>query len=413
MKTYLGMGLRIGMLCLFQPVFAAVDTGSFVFTTDGQAWQLEANEAPVNAILEDISLKTDIPVCLDERNTSVVSVNSRRNTLEALMDDISSSYSIIYVRDPDSGAYRIERIVSTSSDGEVSAECKLQESELRRKKVMETIRNAVTGITRYRQTATTRIKLDMPAMEALLPGGIMEQNMKMTADGEKFHVESRIAGLEMLGATLTVSDGKTMSVYVPLAHMVTTYDMEEIKKALGPEYLSDMEKTIQPFANLDEEQLAYMGIDTVNGKSMYVLEGPMKEEVREYSEKMAKSVARETARQAALNAEGDDVEADMEAFGIEKMIEGLIPDSGKIWVSTEDGMINGYTFRNRSGAEIMSGTYADIEINPPVDDELFTFTPPVDVTVNDMTDFMIETLGDTVGHSEADDTPEQHTPEDH
>ena len=59
-------------------------------TDDGQNYRLQANEAAVNDILEAISLKTDIPVCLDTRNTSTLTIDSKRNTLEALIDDLAT-----------------------------------------------------------------------------------------------------------------------------------------------------------------------------------------------------------------------------------------------------------------------------------------------------------------------------------
>jgi outer membrane lipoprotein-sorting protein len=398
------------MLILTYCVWSEPKAGSFVFETDGQTYRLRANEAPVNDILEDISLKTDIPLCLDDRNTTTVSVDTKRGTLEELLDDLSSSYSIVYIKDPETATYRIERIVATSSDGEITAQCKLQEGEMRRQKVMQAIRNAVLGIERYSEKAEVSMNMNLPMDIPMFPGGQVKQSMQMWMDSGKYRVEAMLEGMEgmlegmqhmegmdELGKTITVCDGEKVYSYVPMINMVTVYDMEKLKQAMGPDFASELEKTVQPFANLDEDRMEYMGIETLNGKSMYVLEGPIKEEVREYTKSIAESVADQSSQQAFEQSGGDMDKTQEVSSQVQEMVASMMPDSGRIWVSTQDGMIRKYTFKNVKGDEAMKGEFDEVRIDPPMDPALFEFETPADATVNDITEMMIDMIGAAMG----------------
>ncbi len=89
--------------------------GNFTFAWEQERCWLEANQAPVNAILRHVSETTGIPIVLAPANTSVVTVALGDCELEQLVETLSAGSAITYVQDGPNGRYRIERIITTST----------------------------------------------------------------------------------------------------------------------------------------------------------------------------------------------------------------------------------------------------------------------------------------------------------
>ncbi len=95
--------------------FGVLPPGEYTFDwLDGGCW-LEANQASVNAILEDVAAVTGIPIVVDPSDDSVITVSLEDRDLEVLIKAIASGSTIVYAQDQETGEYIVESIRTTTS----------------------------------------------------------------------------------------------------------------------------------------------------------------------------------------------------------------------------------------------------------------------------------------------------------
>lgn len=151
------------------------------------------------------------------------------------------------------------------------------------------------------------------------------------------------------GKQLMISDGKVMWTYMPKMNMGTRIDMDRIKKELGKEMPDKLGSDIsKPFSGLKSESIRYVGTEKLNGEDAYVFEG--------------------------LPSEQPQVETP------------FMPSKIKLWVGVKDGLLHKITMYGKEGKEMMSQSFRAIEVNIPIDDSVFVFTPPEGTQIVDMTE---------------------------
>jgi outer membrane lipoprotein-sorting protein len=164
----------------------------------------------------------------------------------------------------------------------------------------------------------------------------------------------------MAGAQeIFASDGVAYT-YLPTMKTATQMDMGRLKAAGRlPEGISDFSDNALPFAGFPLDELAYIETKEANGRTVHVFVA------RPYYD--AKS---ELAEQMAQDRPTPDM------FGDTILFE----------VDAETGLLATMTVLAANGAVMMRHTYSNFRVNIPIDDAEFTFSPPADVLVTDLTD---------------------------
>jgi outer membrane lipoprotein-sorting protein len=323
----------------------AVEPGKFSFKQEDGQFSIEANQAPVNEVLAEISAVTKIPMVLDPNDASTTSANAAGSSLERIINQISQGYAIIYAEDPATKAYRIERIVAAGQGAEAAAP--LKPGELNAGDVVDAITKRANEVKRYHQ----RTSMSMNMM-----GSELKTDGEAWMDGGKFRMESTMPPNQK---QIIVSDGKTIYTYMPLMKMVQKMDVERMKAALGDKFKDQFNDPANsnPLKGMDAKSLKYYGTETLNDEPVYVVEGKI----------------------------GGDLDK-------MKSMMPTVPETAKFWISTKDGLPRKLIFHNNTGAEMMSQEFSHVEVNPKLDPSLFEFTPPKDAQVTDMTDGVINML---------------------
>jgi outer membrane lipoprotein-sorting protein len=323
----------------------AIEPGKFSFKAEAGRFSIEANQAPVNEVLTEISGVTQIPVTFDMSDASTTSANASGTSLERIINQVSQGYAIIYAEDPETKEYRIERIVAAGQGKDAAAS--LKPGELKASDVVEAITKRASEVKRYHQNVT---------MSTQMMGTEFKTDGEAWMDGDRFRMESKMPPNQ---TQIIVSDGKTTYTYMPMMKMLQKMDMARVKAALGDKYKNQFNdpSNSNPLKGMDAKSLKYYGTETLNDESVYVIEGKLGGEM----EKM-------------------------------KSVMPTVPETAKFWISTKDGLPRKLVFHTGTGTEMMSQEFSNVEVNPKLDPALFEFTPPEGVQVTDMTDGVINML---------------------
>jgi len=330
-------------------VQAEVEEGQFTVNREGNRYSLEANTAPVKDILVQLAALIDIPLSVDESDEATVTANLEEVNLEKLIEGISEGYAIIYIKDSESGEYKIEKIIAAGAgEGQMS---EISDGMMGSEEVVAAIMERARSVKRYHQ----KMKMSMSMMG-------QQQNMdgEMWMDGDKMYMKMTTPPFDQ--EQIIISDGKTTYTYMPMMKMVQTMDMEKLREAVGEDTggmggAAKIGQAPDPFDGVDKTTLEFVGIENINDEEVYVLEGGFISAVKEMQ---------------AMNP--------------------FAPDAARFWVSQKDGMPRKTTFYTKDGSEMMSQEYRDVVINPEIDPSKFVFEVPEDAQVVDMTDGIINML---------------------
>lgn len=131
---------------------------------------------------------------------------------------------------------------------------------------------------------------------------------------------------------------------------------------------SGQSKTQDPSKMFEELGKIYdmtlMGNEVVDGVDAYVFEGTIKEEAKN-----------------KLDPSGN-----METMG-------MAPSKIRVVLGAKDGFIRQLNQINSEGVSYMSMTYSAIQVNPPIDDSVFRYTPPEGANVIDGSKMLTQGLG--------------------
>ena len=73
----------------------------------------------------------------------------------------------------------------------------------------------------------------------------------------------------------------------------------------------------------------------------------------------------------------------------------LAPAKMELWIGADDGLVRKIVMFDGQGAEMISQSYKNVELNPKVLDKEFEFTPPEGVQVMDMTEQTLNMMKQT------------------
>lgn len=188
--------------------------------------------------------------------------------------------------------------------------------------------------------------------------------MGSTFCGEVMAKRPRMYKLVMdmgMGKQITIFDGRVQWMYQPQMKMAIKLDLGKLEEAgVGELQEEKAGKDItKPFAGMERGSIKYLGKENLDGRKVYVFEGKPKP-----------------------SAKG----------GFARMRGMSPPERMKVWIGVEDGLLYKQVFYNEKGAEMMSMEFGEVQVNIPIRDEEFSFTPPEGVQVVDMTEGTINML---------------------
>ena len=155
------------------------------------------------------------------------------------------------------------------------------------------------------------------------------------------------------GTTLTVQDSNVVWTYMPAMKVAHRLDPRRIGEA--KEEGRDEEAGPPTFEGMLRDSVVFVGREMLEGEEVYVLEGPP-------------------------------------PGGLAAMT-GVEFGKTTLWIAVEDGLVRKQQTLNVQGEVVMSQVRTDVEVNVDLPDSLFTFTPPEDVQVMDMTEMVIKQVG--------------------
>lgn len=340
----------IGFVALSPAVASGVraaepEPGSFTFRWENERAWLHADDAPVNAILKEISEVTGIPIQIDESDEATLTVELEEMTLEKLIRRMSSGYALIYRRDLDDGRFILERIVAASDADALHVEVQ-EEAELDESAVVREIVERTRKAERYHQKMVTSMNM---------MGRQMEVPTEMWIDGDRYRMEMTVPPGNM--KQIIVSDGEIMHTYIPMMNMVQKVDFTRLREVEGDfssQGGSQFGASADPLSNVDADSLQYVGRETLDGELTYILEGGG----------------------PASNGEL-------------KGMSPFIPATTRMWISADDGLPRKTVFYNEEGGVMFSQKVESVILDEADDESLFQFVPPEGAQIMDMTDAMI------------------------
>ncbi|MHC4355976.1 MAG: LolA family protein [Planctomycetota bacterium] len=164
-----------------------------------------------------------------------------------------------------------------------------------------------------------------------------------------------------LGGTQEVfASGDVAYTYLPTMKTATRMDMGRLRAAGDiPEGISDFSANAQPFAGYPQDELIYIETKKMDGRKVHLFEA------RPYYDAKA-----ELADQVAQERPTPDM------FG----------DTIRFEVDAETGLLAKMTVLAEHGAVMIEHTYSNFRVNILIADAEFTFSPPADVQITDLTD---------------------------
>jgi outer membrane lipoprotein-sorting protein len=149
-------------------------------------------------------------------------------------------------------------------------------------------------------------------------------------------------------ATVSVGDGKVMWTYMPNLKTAQRMDLDRINEATG-----QPGKIAPPsFYGIAIANVGYLGCEALAGEAVHVFEGA--------------------------------------APSLPAAISQLQPARIKVWIGAQDGVVRRQLGFDAQGKEVSSETRTGVQVDLPLPDSLFVFTPPEGIQVMDMTDTAID-----------------------
>ena len=234
-------------------------------------------------------------------------------------------------------------------------------------------------------------------MEMSMNMGSMSMNFggKMQGKGTK---SATSVDIDMLGqqiSTRTVVDGTGtawMDMDMMGQRMVMKMNMEDMMEMSNEMMGGGLGNALGGGASQDPRRMLAMmnemyemtpaGMADIDGTKVYVVGGNLRDEVY-----------------GAANGETDDPDVDADAEDIPfdpATILGTM--SGvRLYLGAEDGFVRKMEMVADDGSVTMTQNYKNVVINAPIDDSVFTFTPPDGVEVMDMTGMMQAAVDGSAG----------------
>jgi outer membrane lipoprotein-sorting protein len=119
--------------------------------------------------------------------------------------------------------------------------------------------------------------------------------------------------------------------------------------------------------------LTYVGKEDLDGESVYVLDGKLKDE---------------------LAAKFEEVGANQNPFAQGMGMAGDMMTSVRMKFGVKDGFVRTQEMLNESGEPWMTMKYENTKLNGSIDDSVFIYTPPPDVVVMDMSEIADQAMSE-------------------
>ncbi len=195
-------------------------------------------------------------------------------------------------------------------------------------------------------------------------GRTQEIQGRMWKDGERVRFELSLPTPNGPMIQLAVFDGRMFTTHLPEPiNVANQVDFSEVEKRVEPRRWALFNRAralaveSDPFLGMDTGTLAFQRFDELDGLAVHVFE------------------------------------ADMEP--IPEDFRGGFPyvaARAEIWLAVEDGMPRRVTHFTEGGIPILTHTFRNVVIDPPLDDGLFTLTFAKNVKVDDTTKQVVQKL---------------------
>jgi len=116
-----------------------------------------------------------------------------------------------------------------------------------------------------------------------------------------------------------------------------------------------MDATKQLMDMLDASNLTYDGKETIDGVEVYLISAEVPEELK----------------------------SELDQTGMMSQ-PGMSPDTMKMAFGVKDGFVRRYEMATENGAPFMTMAYTNLNLNPAIDESVFTYSPPPGAIVQDM-----------------------------
>jgi outer membrane lipoprotein-sorting protein len=187
---------------------------------------------------------------------------------------------------------------------------------------------------------------------------VMGQSVEMQGQAwfkvpDRLRVELALSLGDVQVGTLTVSDGKTLTIYQDLFQTVQKVDLARLGDpgtGVGPE----VQDPSDPFKGFVPDSIRYLAEESLDGIPCALFEARLKQSAQ--------------------------------AGGLMEM------DRARLWLGRGDAFPRRMILMDRQGKEVMRQTYTNIRINAAMADDLFVFVPPPGAKVNDGTGAVLDLL---------------------
>lgn len=154
------------------------------------------------------------------------------------------------------------------------------------------------------------------------------------------------------------SDGITMWQYMPFFKLASKVDLATLKKEFpqAKDLVEGQSKVESPVADVQKEDIKYLGIEELNGEKVYVFEGKISEERKQNMDL---------------------------PYNVSKV---------KIWVGVNDGLQRKAEYYDQEGNLIFYQVLKDVKVNIDIPSDVFTFQEPEGINILDSTDQAREIL---------------------
>jgi len=171
---------------------------------------------------------------------------------------------------------------------------------------------------------------------------------------EFFRMDLTMTVGEMKVSTLTISNGRTLTVYTDMLGVAQTFDLARVR-SVEKGWTGDAMAPTHPFQEYESGSVKELGEEAVDGVPCLKFE------------------ARPRANPQTAQA---------------------LPDLAlaRLWLAKADGFPRRVVFLDKAGKELLTQNYRAVTINPLIDPTLFLFRPPEGVKVVDSTDLILNSL---------------------